>query len=188
MTLFFRTIISVNQLSFHGAVAEMREECESCHDKTGGPVVMGQSNPSFVPSVMKTHIPLTEDPAQEEDILQRYRERIAKFSQQDKVSKFCSDAGFLTAVEVGQYFMTRGSEEFSQFTDSVACREYTLPKDKSTHPTNYVRNGGIRFCHSIETKNQEDQPQFDQTCLVAKRTNTLFRHRELPRKKRDDRL
>ena len=68
----------------------------------GRPVVEGQSNPSFVPSVMKTHIPLTDDPAQEEDLLQRYRERIEKLSQQDRVSKFYTDAGFLTTVEVGQ--------------------------------------------------------------------------------------
>ena len=61
----FRTIISVNQLSLYGAVAEMCEECESCHDRIGRPVVEGQSNPSFVPSVMKTHIPLTDDPAHE---------------------------------------------------------------------------------------------------------------------------
>ena len=90
----------------------------------------GQSNPLFVPSVMKTHIPLTVDPAQEEDLLQRYQERIEKLSQQDRVSKFCTDAGFLTTVEVGQYFMTKDTEEFSQFTDSVACREYTLPREE----------------------------------------------------------
>ena len=30
----FRTIISVNQLSLDGAVAEMCEEYESCHDRT----------------------------------------------------------------------------------------------------------------------------------------------------------
>ena len=30
---------------------------------------------------------------------------------------------FLTTVEVGQYFMTKDTEEFSQFTDSVTCRE-----------------------------------------------------------------
>ena len=83
----------------------------------------GQSNPLFVPSVMKTHIPLTDDPAQEEDLLQRYRERIEKLQQQDRLSKFCTDAGFLTTVEVGQYFMTKDTEEFSRFTDSVACRE-----------------------------------------------------------------
>ena len=51
----FRTIISVHQLSLYGAVAEMCEEYESCHDRTGGSFVEGQSNPSFVPSVMKTH-------------------------------------------------------------------------------------------------------------------------------------
>ena len=45
--------------------------------------------------------------------------------------KFCSDAGFLTTVEVGQYFMTKDTEEFSQFTDPVACREYTLQRDEN---------------------------------------------------------
>ena len=47
------------------------------------------------------------------------------------MSKICTDAGFLTTVEVGQYFMRKETEEFSQFTDSVACREYTLPRDES---------------------------------------------------------
>ena len=56
-----RTIISANQLSLYGAVAEMCEECEACHDRTGRLLVEGQSNPSFVPSVMKTNIPLTDD-------------------------------------------------------------------------------------------------------------------------------
>ena len=35
-------------------------------------------------------------------------------------------------VDVGQYFMTKDTEEFSQFTDSVACREYTLPRDEKS--------------------------------------------------------
>ena len=56
---------------------------------------------------MKTHIPSTDDPAQEEDLLRRYRERVEKLSQQDRVIKFCTDAGFLTTVEVGQYFMKK---------------------------------------------------------------------------------
>ena len=53
----FRTVISVNQFSIYGAVADMCEECDSCHDRSGRPFVEGQSNPLFVPSVMKTHIP-----------------------------------------------------------------------------------------------------------------------------------
>ena len=80
---------------------------------------------------MKTHIPSTDDPAQqEEDLLRRYTERIEKLSQQDRLSKFCIDAGFLTTVELGQYFMTNDTEEFSQITDAAACREYTLPRDE----------------------------------------------------------
>ena len=56
------------------------------------------------------------------------------------MSKFCTDAGFLTTVEVGQYFLTKDTEEFSQFADSVACREYTLPRDeKSSDPKGWIR-------------------------------------------------
>ena len=113
------TIISINQLSIYGAVSDMSEECKTCHVRTGRPVVAGQSDPLFVPSVMKTHILVTDDPAQEEDFLKRYQERIEKLSQQDRVIKICTDAGFLTTVDVGQYFMTKDTEEFSQFTNSV---------------------------------------------------------------------
>ena len=136
----FRSITSVNQLSLHDAVAEMCEEFESIHDRTWKPVVGGQSSSSFVPSVMKTNIHLNDDPARKEFLLQRYRERTQKLSQQDRLGKFCTDAGFMTTVEVGQYFMTKDTEEFSQFTDSVACREYTLPRDeKSSDPKGWIR-------------------------------------------------
>ena len=36
--------------------------------------------------------------------------------------------------------MTKDTEEFSQFTDSVACREYTLPRDEnSSDPKGWIR-------------------------------------------------
>ena len=103
----FRTNISVDQLSIYGAVSDLCEECKTCHVRTGRPVVAGQSDPLFVPSAMKTHTPLTDDPAQEEDLLQRYQERVERLSQQYRVIKFCTDAGFLTTAGVGQYSMTR---------------------------------------------------------------------------------
>ena len=68
----FRAIITVNQPCLYGAVEEMCEEYESCHDRTGRPVVGGQSDPSFVPSVIKTNIPLNDDPAQEAQLLQKF--------------------------------------------------------------------------------------------------------------------
>ena len=101
----------------------------------------GQSDPLFVPtsSLMKTPTPSTDDPAQE-DLLQKYQERVERLSQQNRVIKICTDAGFLTTVDVGQYFMTKDTEEFSQFTDSVACREYTLPRnEKSSDPKGWIR-------------------------------------------------
>ena len=90
-------------------------------------------------SLMKTPTPSTDDPAQE-CLLQRYQERVERLSQQNRVIKLCIDAGFLITVDVGQYFMTKDTEEFSQFADSVACREYTLPRDeKSSYPKGWIR-------------------------------------------------
>ena len=100
----------------------------------------GQSDPLFVPSVMKTHIPSTDDPAQEEDLLQRYQERIEKLSQQDRVIKFCTDAGFLTTVDVGQYFMTKDTEEISQAEPQAprrrtrrSCAAIVVPEERATN-------------------------------------------------------
>ena len=60
--------------------------------------------------------------------------------KEDRVIKFSIDAGFLTTVEVGQYFMMKDTEEFSQLTDSMACREYTLPRDEnSSEPNGWIR-------------------------------------------------
>ena len=96
------------------------------------PVLARQSDPLFVPtsSLMKTPTPSTDDPAQE-DLLQKYQERVERLSQQNRVIKICTDAVFLTTVDVGQYFMTKDTEEFSPFTESVACQEYTLPRDEN---------------------------------------------------------
>ena len=55
---------------------------------------MGQSNSSFVLSVIKTEVPLDCDgPANKDLLLQQYGERIEELSEQDKLSKFCMDAG-----------------------------------------------------------------------------------------------
>ena len=46
----------------------------------------------------------------------------------------------LEVVEIGQHFMTKDTAEFSQFTDAVACREYTLPSDEDTsEPKGWIR-------------------------------------------------
>ena len=131
-----RIIICANQLSLYGAVAEMCEEYETLHDRSGQPdKVMGQSN---VLSEIKTEVPFgNNDPKYQNFLLQRYEERIERLSQTNKVSKFCMDAGFLRVVEIGQYFMTNDNGE--QFY-AVTCREYTLPmNDGSSQPKGWIQ-------------------------------------------------
>ena len=99
----------------------MCEEYETLHDRTGQPIVGGQSSSSFVPNVIKTEVPLDCD----------------DLAQQDKLSKFCMDVGFLNVVEIGQYFMTKDTGE--QF-HAVACREYTLPRDEgASQPKGWIQ-------------------------------------------------
>ena len=143
----FRKVISVNQLSLYWAVAVMCEEYESCHDRTGGPVVRGQTSPSFVPSVIKTNIPLNDDPAHKEFLLQSYRERNEKLSQQDRLSKFCTDAGFLTTVVVGQYFKY-----------GVEIRIMSMNKDRS-HSWVRISHSLKKLVTNLNTKDQDDNEQ-----------------------------
>ena len=61
---------------------------------------------------------------------------------------FCMDAGFLNVVEIGQYFMTKDTAEFSQF-HAVACSEYTLPRDEGTsEPKGWIR-GNTKIGHRV---------------------------------------
>ena len=82
-----RTIISVNHLSIYGAVSDLCDEYEVCQARTERPVLAGQqSNPLFEPAslLMTNPTPSTEVPAQE-DSLQKYKERVERLSQQDRM-------------------------------------------------------------------------------------------------------
>ena len=69
----FRIIVSANQLSLYGAIAEMCEEYETLHDRSGRPVVMRQSSSSLVLSVIKTEVLLDcDDPGNKDLLLQQY--------------------------------------------------------------------------------------------------------------------
>ena len=71
----FRIIVSANQLSLYGAVANMCEEFEYLHDRSGQPdVLMGQS---IVLSEIKAEVPLqNENPSYHNVLWQQCEERI----------------------------------------------------------------------------------------------------------------
>ena len=48
------------------------------------------------------------------------------------------DAGFLSVVENGQYFMTKDTGDLTQFK-TVTCREYTLLKgEAASQPKGWI--------------------------------------------------
>ena len=137
----FRTLISVNQLRIYGAVSDLCDEYSACQARTVRPVLAGQSDPLFEPGrlLLTTPTPSTEVPAQG-NLLQKYKERVERLSQHDRLIKICTDAGLLTTVGVEQYVMTKHTDKFSQFAEPVTCREYTLPRvEKSSDPKGWIR-------------------------------------------------
>ena len=144
----FRIIVSANQLSRYGAVANICEEFEAHQDRSGEPdILMGQS---IVLSEIKAEVLLqNEILSNHQNLWQQYEERFKSLSKESKVSKFCMEAGFVHIVEVGQYFMTKDTGDFRQFR-SVACREYTLPRDdESSQPRRWIQ-GNTRIGPVLE--------------------------------------
>ena len=90
-----------------------------------------------------------ENSMNDQIIWQQYIERIESLSPESKVSSFCMEAGFMRIVEVGQYFITKDTGDFRQFR-SVACREYTLPRDDpASQPKGWIQ-GYMRFGPVLE--------------------------------------
>ena len=144
----FRIILPVNQLSVYGAVAAICEEFEGHQDGTGEPVIlMGQS---IVLGEIKAEVPLQNENSMNHQILwQQYIERIESLSPESKVSRFCKEAGFVHVVEVGQYLVTKDTGNLRQFR-SVACREYTLPRDDPASEAKGWIQGNMRIGPVLE--------------------------------------
>ena len=143
-----RTILSDNQLSVYGAVAVICEEFEGHQDGSGEPeMLMGQS---IVLGEIKAETPLhNENPMNDQIIWQQYIQQVESLSPENRVSKFCEEAGFVRVVEVGQYFVTKDTGDFRQFR-SVACREYTLPRDDpASQPKEWIQ-GNMRIGPVLE--------------------------------------
>ena len=142
----YRIILSVNQLSVYGAVAALCDEYEGHPDSTGEPVILeGQS---IVLGEIKAEVPAHNEQLEDAKIiLQQYFQQVKSLSPENRLSKFCKEAGFMSVVEVGHYFVTRNA---SEFLHTIACREYTLPRDdQASQPRGWIR-GNTRIGPILE--------------------------------------
>ena len=75
---------------------------------------------------------------------QTYIERIQSISPENKASRFCKEAGFMSVVENEKYLVTKDTGNLRQFR-SVACREYTLPRDDPASEAKGWIQGNMRI-------------------------------------------
>ena len=110
-------------------------------------ILVGQS---IVLGEVKAEVPLhNENPMNDQIIWQQYIQQVESLSPENKVSKFCKEAGFMRVVEVGQYFVTKNTGSLKQFR-SVACCEYTLPRDDpASQPKGWIQ-GNLRIGPVLE--------------------------------------
>ena len=148
----YRIILSVNHLSVYGAVAAFCDEYEGHPDSTGEPVILeGQS---IVLGEIKAEVPARNEELEDAKIiLQQYFQQVKSLSPENRLSKFCKEAGYMSVVEVGQYFVTRNA---SELLHTVACREYTLPRDDpASEPKGWIQgNVRIRLVLEVTTSFQ----------------------------------
>ena len=161
--LLLQMVISVNQLSLYGAVADMVAELPVGQRGSGKPKAPGQLDKQEI----LTQRPIPEWQANEErqgNPLQEYEERFEILSEVQKLSRLCSEAG-LRLVEIGQFFYALPSPR-GEGNQSL-CREYTLPRDqKGTRIKGWIQSNvrfgpvsDIKFCnkhgrYSIEVQVQ----------------------------------
>ena len=83
-----RTNFSINHLSIYGAVSDLCDEDRACQARTGRPVLAGQSDPLFEPASLSMKTPtLSNEVPAHEDLLLKYKERVERLSQQNRVTK-----------------------------------------------------------------------------------------------------
>ena len=115
-------VISVNQLSLYGAVADMIAELPVDQRAPGKPVASGQLDEQQI----LTQPPLAELPSNEErqgNLLQEHEERFEKLSEDQKSSRLFSET-CLRLIEVGHFFYALPSPRGE--TNQSLCREFFI--------------------------------------------------------------
>ena len=111
---FFRTIISANQLSIYGAVADLCEEFPQTWvgpDKTD--IVEEQSELMAAPTDLYDIQKFQTSELERRDPVLSHQQRVQNPSDEAQLIKLSTDVGFVKTVAFGQFFVTKDAEEFS---------------------------------------------------------------------------
>ena len=144
--LLLHIVISANQLSIYGAIADLCDEVPKRIRLAGHPASSLALGKLAAPKHLeKVEIPtvLSEAEYSTDEQLwgnrrQEHEQNFEQLSEDQKLSKLCSDAG-LKLVEREQYFYTLETKEGQQMQH--LCREHTLPRnEKGTRVRGWIRS------------------------------------------------
>ena len=159
--LLLRTVISASQLSIYGAIADLCDELSEVFWVPVKPAAPKHLEKVEIPTVRSEAENSTND-QQWRNLRQEYERKFEQLSEDQKLSKLCSDAG-LKLVEPEQYFCTLETEERQQMQH--LCWVYMLPRnEEGTRVRGWVRSKtrigpvlNINFCCRDEKYSNEDQ-------------------------------
>ena len=177
----YRIILSVNQLSIYGAVAAICDEYDDQPDSMEEPVILeGQS---IVLGKIKAEVPVQDKGLEDAKILmQSYFQQVNSLSPENRLEKFCKEAGFMSIVEVGQHFVLdlypvlEVTTSFQHFKFGVEVRIPSVKQDNS-HSWVRISYGTVRYVNNYtkhDTQNlagpqeEEDVPASSE--IVAARS------------------
>ena len=140
-------VMSVNQLSLYGAVADLIKELPADQRAPGKPVALDQMEQEIL-----IQPPLAEVQANDErqgNLLQDYERRFERLPEDQKLSKLCSEAG-LNLVEVEQFLYASPSPDEPEIQSF--CREYALARDKEENCAKGWIGNNARFGPVLDIK------------------------------------
>ena len=149
--LLLCTVISANQLSVYGAIAELCNEVSKNVRAPGKPAARDhlEKIQKFRPtslSLLQKILPMHSSGG---NLWQEHERKFEQLSKDQKLSKLCSDAGF-ESCRTGQYFYTLDTEEGLQMQH--LCREYTIPRnEKGTRIRGWILKN-TRICPVLNIK------------------------------------
>ena len=161
MELLLRMVISANQLSVYGAIADLCNELSKDLGVAGKLAVFDHLEMMEIPT--RRSAEETETNAQQREILvQEHERKFEQLSEDQKLSKLCSYTG-LKLVELEQHFCTLDTEEGLQMQH--LCRQYTMPRnEKGTGIRGWIRKDTrigsilkIKVCYHDERYSVEIQ-------------------------------
>ena len=142
-------MISTNQLSTHGAVADLCNELSKNLTAVGKPAVPDHLETMEIPTCPSAEETQT-NAQQRRNLVQEYERNFEHLSEDQKLSKLCSDAG-LKLVEQGQYFFSLETEEGQHMQHS--CREYAMPRnEKESRIRGWMDSQGYENRSNLEHK------------------------------------